>query len=256
MSVNILKCENCRKEVNAMHLNAKGECPECASIVISRDAYGRGNILRGTFSSLQPNTDDGGDLGAAVLTLGNTDTKEKEEKIKKKIAKVKKAKEILPMEQAWKNIWKMKNSKADLEKLETVKKYMEEGKLGRETYEKTFTKAEALRLYKSIQDIERQNRLDELEANCPDNYIMVTQENAWKLDRVRALSNRETRIGYDTETTGVDVYEDRIVGFCVYFPLADESYYIPIRHINKDTGERIPEQCDESLVLGLMEVVL
>ncbi|MEB9722625.1 DNA polymerase, partial [Bacillus cereus] len=160
------------------------------------------------------------------------------------------------MEQAWVNIWKMKNSKADLEKLETVKKYMEEGKLGRETYEKTFTKAEALRLYKSIQDIERQNRLDELEANCPDNYIMITQENAEMLDRVDELSKVETRIGYDTETTGVDVYEDRIVGFCVYFPITDESYYIPIRHIDNETGERIPEQCDESLVLGLMDEVL
>lgn len=179
-----------------------------------------------------------------------------EEVVKEKIAKVKKAKEILPMEQAWENIWKMKNSKADLEKLETVKKYMEEGKLGRETYEKTFTKAEALRLYKSIQDIERQNRLDELEANCPDNYIMITQENFSLIDRVNALALGESRIGYDTETTGVDVYEDRIVGFCIYFPIADESYYIPIRHIDKETGERIPEQLSEELVLERIGLVL
>ncbi|AFQ14634.1 DNA polymerase [Bacillus thuringiensis] len=179
-----------------------------------------------------------------------------EEVVKEKIKKVKKAKEILPMELAWKNIFQMKNSKADLEKLETVKKYMEEGKLGRETYEKTFTKAEALRLYKSIQDIERQNRLDELEANCPDNYIMITQENFSLIDRVNALALGESRIGYDTETTGVDVYEDRIVGFCIYFPIADESYYIPIRHIDKETGERIPEQLSEELVLERIGLVL
>ncbi len=179
-----------------------------------------------------------------------------EEVVKEKIKKVKKAKEILPMELAWENIFQMKNSKSDLEKLETVKKYTEEGKLGRETYEKTFTKAEALRLYKSIQDIERQNRLDELEANCPDNYIMITQENQHKLDRVLELSKIATRIGYDTETTGVDVYEDRIVGFCLSFFDQDEHYYIPIRHINAETLKRIPEQIDERLVINCINMVL
>lgn len=190
-------------------------------------------------------------MGLQLPKVENT-----EEVVKEKIKKVKKAKEILPMELAWENIFQMKNSKADLEKLETVKKYMEEGKLGRETYEKTFTKAEALRLYKSIQDIERQNRLDELEANCPDNYIMITQENEDLLNRICELAKKETRIGYDTETTGVDVYKDKIVGFCIYFPIADESYYIPIRHVNKETGEHIPEQVYEEIVLPVIEEIL
>ncbi|PFD41432.1 DNA polymerase [Bacillus cereus] len=215
---------------------------------------------------LQPSFNDGGDLKPATLKLGNFGEesihKRKEEERKRtelimgKLTKVKKAKEILPMEQAWKNIFKMKNSKADLEKLETVKRYMEKGKLGRETYEKTFTKAEAMRLYRSILEVERQNRLDELEANCPDNYIMITRENSVLLHSVLILSDKETRIGYDTETTGVDVYEDRIVGFCVYFPIANESYYIPIRHIDKETGERIPEQIDEEAVIRVMSEVL
>ncbi|PGM38502.1 DNA polymerase [Bacillus thuringiensis] len=190
-------------------------------------------------------------MGLQLPKVENT-----EEVVKEKIKKVKKAKEILPMEQAWENIFKMKNSKADLEKLGTVKKYMEEGKLGRETYEKTFTKAEALRLYKSIQDIERQNRLDELEANCPDNYIMVTQENQHMLDRVLELSKIATRIGYDTETTGVDVYEDRIVGFCISFFDQDDHFYIPIRHIDAETLKLIPEQIDERLVINCVNMVL
>lgn len=192
------------------------------------------------------------------LTLGNFGEEKilQEEQVKKKIAKVKKAKEILPMEVAWEKIWGMKNSNADIEKLQAVNSYMDAGKLGRETYEKTFTKAEALRLYNQIRELERQARLDELEANCPDNYIMITQENAELLHRVNALSHTETRMGYDTETTGLDVYTDKIVGFCVYFPLVDESYYIPIRHIDKETGEHIQEQCDEREVLALMDIVL
>ncbi|UOB95772.1 hypothetical protein [Bacillus wiedmannii] len=187
------------------------------------------------------------------LKLGVTE--DKTEVVKAKVKKVKKAKEILPMEVAWEKIWGMKNSNADLEKLQSVKSYMDAGKLGRETYEKTFTKAEAMRLFNQIRELERQARLDELEANCPDNYIMITQENAEMLDRVDELRKVETRIGYDTETTGVDVYKDKIVGFCVYFPIADESYYIPIRHVDEE-GIHIEEQCDESLVLGLMDSVL
>ncbi|ARO62431.1 DNA polymerase I-3'-5' exonuclease and polymerase domain protein [Bacillus cereus] len=160
------------------------------------------------------------------------------------------------MDAAWTKIWQMKNSKADIEKLQAVKKAMDEDKLGRETYDKTFTKAEAMRLYQQIKAEEQQRRLEELLENCPDNYIMITQENADLLDRIDELSKIETRIGYDTETTGVDVYVDKIVGFCVYFPIADESYYIPIRHIEKETGERIPEQCDESQVISLMDDVI
>lgn len=193
------------------------------------------------------------------LQLGNFGEeaiiRDKEEKVKKKIAKVKKAKEILPMDVAWTKIFGMKNSGADLEKLQAVKKAMDEGKLGRETYEKTFTKAEAMRLYKNIQDIERQAKLDYLLENCPENYHMITKDNQEMLERICDLSDKATRMGYDVETTGVDVYEDKIVGYCISFKQFEESYYIPIRHVDED-GNHIEEQCDYLDVWAVVEYAL
>ncbi|PHB23082.1 hypothetical protein COE80_19410 [Bacillus pseudomycoides] len=154
------------------------------------------------------------------------------EKINETEKKVKKAKEVIPMEQAWENIFKLKNTVSQLAQLKEVKKALEEGIIGRETYDKDFKRAEALRLYAQLKDLKRQDRLDELVENTPENYILVDTKD--KLHFMWDVLRYEDVIGYDTETTGVDVYIDKIVGYCLYASKQDLSFYVPIRH---ETGE-------------------
>lgn len=150
------------------------------------------------------------------------------EKINETEKKVKKAKEVIPMEEAWENIFKLKNTASQLAQLNEVKKALEEGIIGRETYDKDFKRAEALRLYTQLKELKRQDRLDELVANTPKNYILVDTDE--KLTEMRRTLEVQPCIGYDTETTGLDTYKDKIVGYCFYAPDDDKAYYVPIRH--------------------------
>ncbi|MGZ7386669.1 hypothetical protein ACXWSE_09275, partial [Streptococcus pyogenes] len=61
------------------------------------------------------------------------------------------------MEESWELIYSRKNSPTDLARLQKVEEWFKEGKIGREAGKesKAFTKAEALRLYKAIQEAER-----------------------------------------------------------------------------------------------------
>jgi len=151
--------------------------------------------------------------------------------------KVKEAKYVPTMEECWEEIANSKASDSDKRKCLEVKEYMEKGLIGREPVpegkkQKKFTKAEALRLHKQLQEIRREEILEELVAKTPDNYILVVTEE--DLTEMRRTAEAQSEIGYDTETTGLDKYKDKIVGHCVYCPEDDKSFYLPFRHT---TGE-------------------
>lgn len=173
------------------------------------------------------------------LQLSMNTNQEVVNKIKETEAKVKKSKEVLPMDKAWEEIFSKKNSKTDLEKLQEVKVAMEQGKIGRELGKenKTFTKAEALRQHKVLMELTRGEKLEQLALTTPANYKLVTNMN--ELLSMREVLKREPIIAVDTETTGVDVYRDTIVGASFTAPSQDLHYYIPIAHdeqtdLNKD----------------------
>jgi len=131
------------------------------------------------------------------------------------------------MEDAWARILKQKNSDADLRKLREVKRAMDAGLIGREADKATkrFSKAEAIRLYAVLFEQQREGKLAELVANTPSNYVLVTDEQALK--QVVADALKEPIIAVDTETTGLDVYVDVIVGVSLTLPSIDKHYYIP-----------------------------
>lgn len=160
------------------------------------------------------------------------------EKIAKKEKKVKEAKYIPTLEESWAEILSNKKlTNADRTKLEAVKEYMDRGVIGREQPKEgrkqgKFSKAEGIRLYQQVKELRREEILNELVEKTPENYILVTSE-----EEMEAMMNEfslVTECGYDTETTGLDKYNDKIVGHCIYNPLVDKSYYVPFRHI---TGE-------------------
>jgi DNA polymerase I len=153
------------------------------------------------------------------------------------------------MEEAWARILAMKNSETDRQRLLEVKRAMEAGKIGRSPADagKRFSKAEALRLWRQLAELERERKIAELIAKTPENYRLITNEAQFE-SLLEALKN-EPMIALDTETTGVDVYEDKIVGISLTLPRADLHVYIPIRH---DQGEQL---APEYVIDGLKPVL-
>jgi len=131
------------------------------------------------------------------------------------------------LEDAWIRILAMKNSEPDNAKLHAVKQAMDNGKIGRDpaSANKRFSKAEALRMYSVLAEQQREGKLAELVANTPDNYVLVTDETV--LYELTLLAMKEPIIAVDTETTGLDVYSDVIVGVSLTLPTIDRHYYIP-----------------------------
>ncbi|MCP6682954.1 DNA polymerase [Bacillus nakamurai] len=132
----------------------------------------------------------------------------------------------------------MKLTDADRKKVTEVKAAVDAGKLARDPADcvnkagnpKAFSKAEALRLWKTLQERQREETLRQMVENTPDNYELITTEERFQA-LIDALNNEEI-IAVDTETTGVDVYTDVIVGLSLTLPNADWHVYIPVEHVD------------------------
>lgn len=162
---------------------------------------------------------------------------------KAKVADATKRKQAVSetLEEAWARILAMKNSDKDSEKLLAVKRAMEAGEIGREPVaegkkQKRFSKAEALRMYKVLVERKREETLRKMVENTPANYELITTEE--RLIYLSAQLMAEDVVAVDTETTGVDVYTDTIVGMSFTLPsvsivpLAEKGWhvYIPFEH--------------------------
>lgn len=145
----------------------------------------------------------------------------------KKAAAAKKA-ATETIEQAWERILALKNDAPTLEKLRAVKAAMDAGELGREpeSASKKFSKAEALRLYEVVAKRQRAGKIKALVESTPENYRLVLSLPA--LDAMIKKASTEPIIAVDTETTGLDVYVDVIVGVSVTVPSEDVHYYVPV----------------------------
>src|SRR5690625_4388378 len=134
------------------------------------------------------------------------------------------------MDEAWARIFSMKNSDADARRLLEVKAAMDAGKFGREAESagKRFSEAEALRLWRVLDEMRAEERLRKMVEETPDNYWLITDEA--KLNEFLSILNTEEEIVFDVETTGVDIWEDYIVGHVISAVKADIHAYIPTKH--------------------------
>ncbi len=174
-----------------------------------------------------------------------TDTKETAKRVAEATAKKKKAQ----YEPTWSEVWstgytthtgrvkdgilQSKINDNDKKKLLEVKKAIEIGELGVGVESlKKFTKAHALRLYKELQELRREQIIADMIANKPDNYWLI--DNAVILARFIELLSKEELIALDTETTGVDIHnKDYTVGMSISLDRADIHAYIPYKHMEK-----------------------
>jgi DNA polymerase I len=151
-------------------------------------------------------------------------------KVKQASAKKKAANETL--DEAWQRILAMKNSEADQARLIEVKNAVSLGLVGRDSEGKRFSKAEALRMHKVLAESQREQKLAEMVESTPANYRLITTER--QFGELLADLQHEPIIAVDTETTGVDVYVDVIVGISITLPIRDYHVYIPVDHNNVD----------------------
>ena len=108
-------------------------------------------------------------------------------------------------------------------------------------------KAEQKRLNKIAEDIkEATKKVTTLLAKYnKDNFITIKTEQ--EFDKYISNAIKAGEIAIDTETTGTNVYKDKLVGVCLYSKGQKEAY-IPVNHVNYITRERLSGQLDENVV--------
>lgn len=133
-------------------------------------------------------------------------------------------------DEAWDRIFAMKNSEPDERRLLEVKHAMDSGTIGRDatTAGKRFSKTEALRLWRVLDEQNAQKRLRQMVEDTPNNYWLITDKT--KLDEFLAIVDNEDEVVFDVETTGTDVWEDYLVGHVITAVKADIHAYIPTKH--------------------------
>lgn len=153
------------------------------------------------------------------------------------------------MDEAWARLFSMKNSEADARRLREVKDAMDSGKIGREaeSASKRFSKAEALRLWRVLDEKRAEERLRKMVEETPDNYWLITDE--YKLEEFLAILKNEKEIVFDVETTGANIWEDQLVGHVLTAVNADIHAYIPTKHMD------IKPQLDHGYVLDKLRPI-
>lgn len=152
-------------------------------------------------------------------------------------------------EEAWERVLGMKNTDAQQEKLIEVMSAMQSGKIVRRS-DKTnrkFSKSEALEYWEDLEEERIAAELQDMVDNTPDNYHLITDKPHF--ERMVSLLKQEEWIVFDVESTGVNIYEDYIVGNVLTAVSKDLHFYIPTKHETQDT------QLDHAYVMeGLRDI--
>lgn len=131
----------------------------------------------------------------------------------------------------------MKNTEADTGRLQAVKGAMARGVIGRhpDALKKRFSKAEALRLWRELQEQQKEQKLVELVANTPSNYVLVKDTET--LQKMIDDINSAELIAVDCETYGdkpgdaLDPWKGNMAGFSI--STNDRHYYVPLNHLEQ-----------------------
>lgn len=85
-----------------------------------------------------------------------------------------------------------------------------------------------------------------------DDYEIITSKQRLQDYLKKCVLNKV--ISIDTETTGLDPIQDKIVGLCLYTP-NEKAVYVPINHTSYITNERIANQLTEEEVADELRVI-
>ena len=82
-------------------------------------------------------------------------------------------------------------------------------------------------------------------GHLTDEYIIIRDENTLT-DYISKCIERGV-ISIDTETTGLDPLQDKLVGICIYTP-DEKAAYIPVNHIDYVTGIKVDNQLPKDVL--------
>jgi DNA polymerase-1 len=138
------------------------------------------------------------------------------------------AKKVETLDEAFERLSQLKWDSAEWADILSVRAALEDGTLRRKSPEKKLSKKELLELADELREIRRQERIRRLVESAPSNYKVITDIKQFR----QFISDlyEEPIVALDTETTGLDLFEDRIVGLSFWLPNADYGCYIPIYH--------------------------
>lgn len=147
-----------------------------------------------------------------------------------------------------KGIFQMKLSEPDKKRLLEVKEAVLSGEIDSGVTDlKKFNKSHALRLYKELIEQRKEAIISDMIANIPENYHSVQTEEMleWLIELLR---NTDIN-ALDTETTGLHLEKDKVVGMSITVPNADQHFYIPFLHENANVGK----QLDKAFVMQKLQ---
>lgn len=158
-------------------------------------------------------------------------------------------------EETWERIFATKLTVRDKGRLQEVKKAMEDELISRRPENLTtktgkprnLSKAEALNLWHDLEKLKRVERIQEMVEEVPPNYELVLKKE--RLKEVIDELLKEEIVVFDVETTGTDVWSDKVVGHVLSATSADKHYYIPTDH-DDDV-----EQLDRYMVAEMLKPV-
>lgn len=135
-----------------------------------------------------------------------------------------------------------KNSKPDQARLEETYQAWKDGIIFPQTPK--LSKAEAMRMFARLNEEQRAGKLEEMVRTTPGNYFLIQTEE--QLEEVVEQLRHEPIVAIDTETTGVDVYSDVMVGLSITLPSVSvipavesgKHVYIPVDHSEGEQLER------------------
>lgn len=83
-----------------------------------------------------------------------------------------------------------------------------------------------------------------------DKYICITDADELKQYIDKCIENK--RVAIDTETTGLDIFNDQIVGFSLY-TAGLKACYVPLKHLSRMTGQPDKRQLDYEFCAGQLD---
>lgn len=89
------------------------------------------------------------------------------------------------------------------------------------------------------------NSVDVALGKYTDEYTIIRSESRLTEYLLTCLQNGIVAI--DTETTGLDPIEDKLVGICLYTP-NEKPAYIPVNHVSYITGDKVDDQLSEEYI--------
>jgi DNA polymerase I len=124
-----------------------------------------------------------------------------------------------------------------------IKRLLETAQIARADETKKLSKKEVFQLWDQYRLDKREKLKQHVIDTKPDNFWVV--QDIITLGKVREMLRTEPVTAWDTETTGLDIFNDKVIGYSIYLPGHDIAVYISWGHEVDDP------QCPEDIALNV-----